>query len=172
MEDVGSYTDNLISRFARRGILVDTNLLLLYAVGAYEIAIVERGTFDRVSAYTVEDLQLLRGLLSLFDRWVTTPHVLAEVSNWIGYLPRTQKAECLAQFSHVFSRFTELPVHSLQLSEHQRFPFLGLTDTAIAEVSRDYLVLTDDARLVGHINEMGLDALNINHLRQELWLRE
>lgn len=172
MEVLGSYTEILLQRFRTRGVLVDTNLLLLYAVGSYDEDIVKRAAFDRISAYDWNDLQLLRRLLSLFKISVTTPHVLAEVSNWIGYLPRDQKIACLAQFRNTFSVFQELPVDSLATSTHERFRFLGLTDTAIAEVAQEYLVLTDDARLVGHLNEMGLDALNINHLRQELWLHE
>ena len=46
------------------------------------------------------------------------------------------------------------------------------TDAAIAKFASEYLVLTDDARFVVHLNEMGLDALNINHIRQEVWLRD
>ncbi len=152
MEDVGSYTELLLQRFRSRGVLFDTNLLLLHAVGSYDASIVERHAFDRLSAYDLTDLQLLRRLMSLFTATVTTPHVLAEVSNWIGYLPRNQKTACLAQFKDAFSQFRELAVDSIATSTHTRFPLLGLTDTAIAEVAQQYLVLTDDARLVAHLN--------------------
>ncbi len=171
MANVGSYTEILVQKFTNRGVLIDTNLLLLYAVGSSDPSIIERAAFKGLAAYDTDDLRLVLAFLSLFSTRVTTPHVLAEVSNWIGYLPRDQKVACLAQFRDIFSSFTELRVDSLASSTHQIFRFLGLTDTAIAEVAKQYLVLTDDARLVGHLNAMGLEALNINHLRQELWRR-
>jgi hypothetical protein len=169
---VSSYAEILIDRFRSKGVLVDTNLLLLYVVGGYDDRIVQRGSFNRLTAYSVEDYSLLRGLMSLFDKYITTPHVLAEVSNWIGKLPRSQEIECLGRFADILSGFTELAIESFEVALHPRFAYLGLTDAVIAKFASEYLVLTDDARFVVHLNEMGLDALNINHIRQEVWLRD
>ena len=168
---MSSYAELLVDKFAGRGVLIDTNLLLLFAIGSYDKEIIDRGDFNRLSAYTLEDFNLLRGLMSLFRQCVTTAHVLSEVSNWIGYMPREQEIDCLKNFQKAFKAFVELQVDSLATSTHARFCFLGLTDTAMALVADQFLIVTDDARFVAHLNEMGLEALNINHLRQELWLR-
>lgn len=169
---MSSYAEILIDRFRSKGVLIDANLLLLYVVGRYDDGIIRRGAFNRLSAYGFEDYSLLRGLMLLFNRYVTTPHVLTEVSNWIGKLPSVQETECLGRFADILTGFTELAVESFEIALHPRFSYLGLTDTAIAKFASEYLVLTDDARFVVHLNEMGLDALNINHIRQEVWLRD
>lgn len=167
---MNSYTDLLIERFAGRGLLIDTNLLLLYVVGQFDQNILLKGSFDRLAAYSLEDYQLLSGLISLFATCVTTPHVLTEVSNWIGYLSNDQEIECLAGFPKSLTSFTELKTDSFELSEEPHFRFIGLTDTALASFANDYLIVTDDARFVFHLNKLEREALNINHLRQELWL--
>ena len=172
MESVSSYTSVLIDRFAGKGILIDTNLLLLYVIGQFDPTILTREAFDRLAAYSLEDFRLLRNLIALFRSRVTTPHVLAEVSNWIGYLPRNQEIECLRRFFEFLNTFGELRMDSFAIGQNAVFPFLGLTDAALASVSQDYLVVTDDARFVYHLNQMGRQALNINHLRQEIWLRD
>jgi hypothetical protein len=62
----------------------------------------------------------------------------------------------------------ELTVPSMDAAQRPEFHFLGLTDSALALVSRQYLIVTDDARLVMKMNESGLEALNFNHLRRHL----
>ncbi len=167
---MSSYAEYVIDKFAGRGILIDTNLLLLYVVGKHDEEIISQGKFGRLDAYDLEDFYLLCRLISLFRYCVTTPYVLAAVSNWVGYLGHGRKESCFVTFSETFRNFTELPSDAKLCFEQARFPFLGLTDIGIAQVAREYLVVTDDARFAVHLGEMGLDALNINHLRQALWL--
>ena len=167
---MSSYSEILIDRFASRGLLIDTNLLLLFVIGQYDPEILVRDSFDRLAAYSLDDFHLLRNLSTLFRRKVTTPHVLAEVSNWIGYLPTSQEIGCLRGFSKYLASFHELTTNSLNLAKHERFPYLGLTDIALASFAEEYLVITDDLRFIDHLTRMGREALNINHLRQELWL--
>jgi hypothetical protein len=169
---MSSYAEIVIDRFRSRGLLIDTNLLLLYVVGQYDDSIIQRGAFNRLAAYSLEDYSLLRGLMLLFSKFVTTPHVLAEVSNWIGNLQSVWETECLSRFADILAGFTELQVKSFEVALDPRFAYLGLTDTAISRVASEYLVLTDDGRFAFHLGEMGLDALNINHIRQEIWLRD
>jgi hypothetical protein len=169
---MSSYAEILIERFRPSGVLIDTNLLLLFAIGQYDEGILQRRSFSRVAGYTFEDFLLLQRLMSLFPKRVTTAHVLTEVSNWIGQLPEDQKIACLRSFSQIFEQFVELEFDSLELALESKFAYLGLTDTAISKVAGEYLVLTDDARFVGHLNELGLEALNINHIRQEILFQQ
>jgi hypothetical protein len=169
---LSSYAVGLIERFRNKGLLIDTNLLLLYTVGYYDESIIANKSFSRLQAYTVEDYHLLVNVAGLFAKQVTTPHVLTEVSNWLGYLPDFSRHEVFSLFAEMFSPFLELRFEAVTVSVHERFSYLGLTDTAIATIANQYLVLTDDARFVWHLNELALEALNINHLRQEAWLNE
>jgi len=64
---------------ARAGLLVDTNLLVLLAVGTVNRSRIE--TFKRTRQYTQNDFDLLVRVLNNFGRLFTVAHVLAEVSN-------------------------------------------------------------------------------------------
>jgi hypothetical protein len=69
----------LVVRYARKGILIDTNILLLYFLGSFDQDLIP--SFKRTVQFTVEDYNTLLLLLQMFDRLVTTPNILTEVSN-------------------------------------------------------------------------------------------
>ena len=69
--------DAYIKQYRRKGIIVDTNLLLLALIGGTP-SVVE---FKRTRGYTNEDYRLLLTMIDQFERLVSTPHILAEVSN-------------------------------------------------------------------------------------------
>jgi len=163
-----NYVELLIDRYKTKGLLVDANLALLYLVGGYDLRLVGDGKFNKLSKYETEDYKLLLRLKKVFKKAVTTPHVLTEVSNLINDLPEKTKAECLKKFHETFVEIDELSVPSMKAAQRPEFHFLGLTDTALAIVSDQYLIVTDDARLVKKMNESGLEALNFNHLRRHL----
>ena len=60
-------------------LLLDTNILVLFAVGTVNRQRIP--TFKRTSQYTVQDFDLLIGVLQQWRLHYTVPHVLAEVSN-------------------------------------------------------------------------------------------
>jgi hypothetical protein len=163
-----NYVELLIDRYKTRGLLIDANLALLYLVGGYDLRLVGDGKFNKLSKYETADYKLLLRLKKVFKKAVTTPHVLTEVSNLINDLPEMTKAECLKKFHETFVEIDELSVPSMKAAQRPEFHFLGLTDTALAIVSDQYLIVTDDARLVKKMNESGLEALNFNHLRRHL----
>ena len=160
-----TYVDLLIKRYLSKGILIDANLALLYLVGTYDLRLVGDGKYNKLSKYAIEDYRVLVRLKKLFKRTVTTPHVLTEVSNLTNDLPEQTKAECLKRFYEAFVEIDELRISSMDAAQRPEFQFLGLTDTALALVSDQYLIVTDDARLVKKLNESSLEALNFNHLR-------
>lgn len=167
---MSSYLELLVERFKTKGVLIDANLALLYLVGGYDLSLVGDGKYNKLSKYIEEDFRVLCRLKKLFKRAVTTPHVLTEVSNLTNDLPEQTKAACLKKFHETFVEIDELPVQSMEAAQRQEFPFLGLTDSALAIVSDQFLIVTDDARLVKKLNESGLEALNFNHLRLDYLL--
>jgi hypothetical protein len=167
---MSSYLELLIDRFKARGILIDANLALLYLVGGYDLRLIGDGRFNKLAKYVVEDFHVLCRLKQLFSKAVTTPHVLTEVSNLTSDLPEQTKAACFKKFYETFVEIEELPSQSMEAAQRREFPFLGLTDSALAIVSDQYLIVTDDARLVKKLNESGLEALNFNHLRLDYLL--
>ncbi len=68
-----------IAGTTRSGLLIDTNLLVLFVVGGVNPHRIEN--FKRTRKYTRADYDLLRRLLKEFYPLYTLAHVMAEVSN-------------------------------------------------------------------------------------------
>jgi rRNA-processing protein FCF1 len=155
---------SLIERYSRRGVLLDTNLLLLYLIGQYDRARIER--FKRTVQYTINDFDLLDRLLKVFTRVRTLPHVLAEVNSLSSQLPGDVLTEFRRTFATEIGTFWEGQLPSHQVAMRTEFSFLGLTDSAIlAESIGRYLVITDDLELCATLSRVGVDVLNFTVLR-------
>jgi hypothetical protein len=165
---MSSHKELLIDKYKAKGILIDANLALLYLVGSHDLRLVGDGKYNKLSKYDTEDYQLLLRLKNVFKKAVTTPHVLTEVSNLTNDLPEKTKSACLKRFYETFVEIDELPISSMNAAQRPDFHFLGLTDSGLAIVSDQYLIVTDDARLVQKMTESGLEALNFSHLRRHL----
>jgi hypothetical protein len=72
-----------IAGIQQKSILVDTNLLLLLFLGTVNPARISK--FKRTQQFSDQDFYLLVSFLSGFDKVVTTPHILKEVSNFGGH---------------------------------------------------------------------------------------
>ena len=166
-------TDNLLTlmqRYRSRGVLVDTNILLLYFVGKFNRDQVQK--FKRTSQYTPEDFDILVWLLSLFKRVVTTPNILTEVSNLSGQIGDPARTAYFREFAQGIETLEEHFVESKIASQMDLFPKLGLTDSAIFQCARgQFLVLTDDSTLYWVTERSGIDVINFTHLRQAELLR-
>jgi hypothetical protein len=164
-----TYVDSLIQRFKSKGLLVDTNLMVLSIVGGFDNTLIGPDGFKRTRSYTTDDFELLGLFLEEFQTIVTTAHVLTEVSNLIGQLFGEKKSRCFEDLRGHIDRVIELPVVGSVAAKRPEFLFLGLTDCVLAELATDYLILTDDARCAKILNEAGLDALNFTNLRSYLF---
>lgn len=161
------YAYSLISRYRNRGILVDTNLLMLLLVGAYDRDQVERTGRIR-DRFRAEDFDILVAVLDQFDTRVTTPHILTETSNLLAQqLSGYVKDGVFSIFAVLVSTdWHEKRETSSVLVNVPAFSWLGLTDVAISDAARDsYLVLTDDAPLANHLGRLQVDVLNFTYLR-------
>ena len=151
------------------GVLVDTNLLLAYFVGLCD----DVSGYSTINSfrytkgkYETGDFEVLLALLERFDTRVTTPHILTEVSNMLGQLSEPARAICFDLLRRTIPTLRELNISSERLSEDEAFVRFGIADTAIRKVAEgSYLVLTDDFRLSGHLDSIGIDALNFHHIK-------
>lgn len=155
----------LVGQYRSAGVLVDTNLLVLYFVGAYNPALV--GRFRRTAdRFVPEDFGTLASFLENFDRVVTTPHVLTETSNLLGQLGQPAKGVCFTALGQAIPSMHEHRTPATTLTNSAAFLPFGVTDTAIYEAAPStYLVLTDDLPLYAYLAGQGVDVLNFNHLR-------
>ena len=155
---------SLIGRYRQKGVLVDTNLLLLYVVGAYDARQLRR--FGRTEQFDPDDFAVLYAFLQRFDLVVTTPHVLTETSNLVGQLSGHVRTGCFALLKRVISLMREHRAPATTVVADPGFVPFGITDAAIAEASPGtYLVLTDDLPLYGYLGSRGVDVLNFNNIR-------
>jgi hypothetical protein len=157
---------HLVSAYRGKGLLVDSNLLLLYFVGSYDPARIS--TFKGTSAkgFREDDFNLLIKLVGRFEKIVTTPNILTEVSNLSNQLRRDEKQTYYADFASQVQTLTEHYTESKEISRLPHFADLGLTDSGIMKLARgSFLVLTDDGPLFGYLQNVGIDAINFNHVR-------
>jgi hypothetical protein len=151
-------------------LLLDTNLLLLLFIGGKDSSMIAKAR--TLSAFEEDDYELLGSVINnnSFDRLVTTPHIMTEVSNLLGKERddiRESGREAMAEF---LSKCIEHTDSSATLVSAPEFNRLGLTDVAIAVASRlPAFVLTADLPLYLHVSKLGLEAENFNHIRQGSW---
>ncbi|HEY9648142.1 MAG TPA: PIN domain-containing protein [Chroococcidiopsis sp.] len=155
---------SLFSQYRSKGILIDTNILLLYFVGSINRERISK--FKRTAQFRPEDYDTLLGIMSFFPKRVTTPNILTEVNSLSNQLSEPERSQCLAFFSKSISLLDENYLSSNTVSQRAEFTRFGLTDCGIVELARNqYLVLTDDFKLATHLQIQGVDAVNFNHIR-------
>jgi len=153
----------LMAKHAAGGLLIDTNLLLLLAVGNYDRRRTE--AFKRTAAYTQRDFQRLGWIASQFRQLLTTPNILTEVDNLGRQLPSREWRGFAESLSKLSLRLTEEVVASSVAMKRTFYARLGLADTVTLSTSLRFLLLSDDFELYLAAQHAGLDAINFNHLR-------
>ena len=162
------YIEQLLVQYRSKGILIDSNLLLLYFIGSYDPE--QIGKFKRTITFTVEDFQRLEKLISYFETVVTTPNVLTEVSNLSNQLPQQVKKTYFQVFSQLTSNLQETYHPSEEICALPHFHRFGLTDSGIIDLAPErYLVLTDDFPLANYLQSANVDVINFNHIRTLNW---
>ena len=157
----------LIEKHRAKGVLVDTNLLVLYLVGTVNRRRVLN--FKRTGDFATEDYDLLVRLIDWFGKLIATPHVLSQVSD-LTDLTGNELAEVRALFKLLVEQIEERYDGSRSLVGDPAFERFGLTHAAVATVcSRGILVLTTDSRLQLALQERDIDSLNFNHVRPLAW---
>lgn len=157
---------------ARRGIILDTNLLMVYLIGRWNVRKIPE--FDRTKAYDMDDFRLIVALLKHTKQLVTTPHILTEVCNLTDTINRKHKQLLFGTLAKIQLRAKERRQEATYLmGDRFQNPFrrLGIADTSLLDASlKGHLVLTDDAGCMVSIYQAGGLVLNINHLRSNAWL--
>jgi hypothetical protein len=157
----------LIEKHRANGVLIDTNLLVLYLVGTVNRQRIVN--FKRTGNFAVEDYDLLVHLISWFGKLIATPHVLSQVSD-LTDLAGDELTAVRSLFRLLVEQIEERYDASRIIVGDPAFNRLGLTDAAVATVSaRGILVLTTDIQLQLALQERDIDVLNFNHVRPIEW---
>lgn len=163
-----TYFNEKIERSRKSGLLLDTNLLLLYFMGLYNKTQITK--FKRTKIFVVEDFYTLLTLRQKFDKLLTTPHILTEVSNLAGHLTGQLKDGYFKLFAKEIQTFDEKYLSSKDVAQKSEFTKFGLTDIGISLIAQEgCLVLTVDAPLFQYLSTRNIEVLNFNHIRQFNW---
>jgi rRNA-processing protein FCF1 len=154
-----------IARRSHRGVLVDSNLLLLLFVG--KIGREHIAGFKRTRRYRVDDFDLLAEFVDRLPPLVTTPNILTEVSNLAGRFYGDKLAEFRAVFAHAVAASLEKYRASRLLVVSPHFRAAGLADAAMIEIAHGggYLLLTDDQKLSALASAKGVEVANLKEIR-------
>jgi len=162
------YIEKLIFKYRNKGILPDSNILLVYFIGSYNENLIS--SFKRTKIFTIEDFKTLSKIINYFSKVYTTPNILTEVSNLSNQLPEKTKIKYYEEFKKHVSLLNENYFESNIICNTSHFNKYGLTDASIIELSqKKYLVLTDDLKLSNYLNTIGIDVINFNHIRMINW---
>lgn len=154
----------LLCKYYTKGILIDTNILLLYLVGSLNRDRISR--FKRMAQFVPEDYDLLLELVNNFQKIITTPNILTEVNSLANQLGEPERSQCMNLFRDLIYPISEVYLESSIITNHEVFSRFGLTDCGIILLAKDkYLVLTDDLKLHLYLKAQGIDTINFNNLR-------
>jgi len=150
------------------GLLIDTNLLVLFIVGSVNPDRIER--FKRTSQYTRSDYQLLLRVLECFEPLYTSAHVMAEVSN-LTDLTGVERLFARRKLKDMLAILQEPWMPSARAAQSAPYESLGLTDAAIMALAREHkcAVLTADFNLYQALSGDGLPVLYFAYLQELSW---
>jgi len=156
--------EELFTRYRSKGILIDTNILLLWLVGSTNKARITQ--FNRTQSFVPEDYELLVDIFQTFSKIFTTPNILTEVSNLINQLGEPERSKCFSIFARDIVQLDEIYTDSHTIAATDKFSKFGLTDCGIANLAQGkYLVLTEDFKLANYLQKIGIDTINFNNIR-------
>lgn len=145
-------------------VVLDTNLALLFAVGATDRKYVAR--HKRLGAYEVADYDLIFGLLDASAGIILCPNVVSETSNLIRYGPEPERTHVASFFAELVKKTREDYVRSAVAVDHRSYRNLGVTDSVLLSLAAGGAVLlTDDLDLYLAALRAEIDVVNFTHER-------
>src|SRR5687767_8594806 len=118
-----------LEKYRRKGVLLDTNLLLLYITGLLRQRALATFTPIRSHGFGADDFNLLALSVSRFRKVVTTPHVLTELCNHADKLKGPDHDRLFGLIRFVVRKLDEHTRSSDELCQRQEFVRVGLADT-------------------------------------------
>ncbi len=153
------YLLHLIGKYKKKGVFVDSEILILYIVGSKNPNLIRKT--PRTTKFDENDFILVSKFIDFFDTQITSPHILTEVSDLLGESNDFQFI--LKTYINIAE---EVFSSSKKVAESDSFLKFGLADSAIIEISNNsHLIFTADNRFYGYLSNMGIDAVNFDLLK-------
>lgn len=159
---------NLVRKYRKNGVIVDTNLLLVLLAGNVQRGLV--GKVARTDEYTVADYEMITNLLVEFDSLILVSPVLTEIG---FFLEKNNDQAMQTQLYNELVRMVlddttrESRVYSDVVVEDPDFGRLGYADVAILKIAEihHHLIFTADSPLHVEAGRRGIGVLPYDWLR-------
>ena len=152
----------ILVRHLGKSLLLDSNLLLLFLIGTFQRDRIP--VFKRTAHFTAEQFDTLLNVSTHFQKIVTTPHLLTEVSNLANSLPEYLKGDWSDHLAEQIPSMTEILDPAFEIIRESAFNPFGIGDAAVQKASAEALVLTEDYRLSGYLRSLGIPVLNFSDI--------
>jgi len=161
---MNDYLNAYILNYATKGIILDTNIFLLYLVGIFDKSFIRE--FDRTKMFDEASFNLLFRFVNNFKRIITTPNIITELSNFSFKISEPKLSNFLQTFIVYLRTAKESYIQKDILFNNKAFCKVGITDASIIETVKKekLLVLTTDFELTGILRANKFDVINFNNV--------
>lgn len=161
------YFDYIETRRKYDGLIADTNIMLLFIVGNYDLEYIKKFPFNRTACYSKEDFEILVNVFSHVKKIYITPHILTELSNLSRDVDNYKIVNYFNAFIKVLLHIKEESVEKNIILKSSNLYKFGVADFAIYHIARkkNYLVFTDDFKLSGFLKYKNIGVLNLKEIR-------
>ena len=134
-----------LSRHRDRGLMLDTNLMLLWIVG--QAGVHGLALHKRTDRYGENDYLAVSAAVERVSRVVVLPNILTETDNLLRQGRSDLVRRCLDIWVRRLGEFDEQHRPSLSIVKDAALVRYGLTDALLAAGADDPLLATDDLKL-------------------------
>ncbi|WP_269513850.1 hypothetical protein [Brevundimonas subvibrioides] len=149
-----------------RALILDANLAVLLIVGLVDSRLIT--SHRNLSAYDVDDFELVKSVVAMSTELIWCPHLLSEVSSLIRQIGGPARRQVTAGLSQAISGAKETCLASETALSHPAYASLGLTDAILLLLAQSgATLLTADLDL--HLAALadGLSSINFAEVRDE-----
>ena len=162
------------AKYLPQGIIVDTNIFILFLIGNYDPNFIKdcKALNDSNKKYSIDDFELLKKILKVFNRMVITPQVIAEISNLSITKSGLYGERFLQYLRAVVKILREVEEHyeackclwGMEIGVVGRFGFVDMT---MFELSKNINmpILTDDLPFFLYCSEKQRPSINFEYIK-------
>ena len=145
-------------------VLIDTNLLVLFIVGATDTSLIQE--HKRLTQFAKKDFFNLSEYMAQYSNITTTPHVLAETSNFLLDTKIYAREAVMTYFKAFVDGLLEQYVPARSIVQSIAFSRLGVADAGLlSNEFSDCVLLTNDGKLHTEALRLNRVAMHFNELR-------
>ncbi|MBK9982548.1 MAG: hypothetical protein IPP15_08995 [Saprospiraceae bacterium] len=151
-----------LGTYSTQAVVVDSNLFILYLVGLFNIGEIE--LFEKSKHYGEKQFNLLIKVLASYKKIIITQPILTEATNHLDKLNRKYNTVFYRSILDSLLKFDDTSNNTFDILNGTAFFELGFADSSLEILSQQYVVLTDDTDLYGHIISKSGKAIFWKHL--------